>query len=472
MTPLNYRLPLIDTGGTVFPGLIELHNHLPYNYLPLWDVPKKFTDRNTWRLNEPKYNPAVAWPARILSSNPDLDYPRAIARFSECRSLLGGVTTGEGITVSSAAGAVNYYQGLVRNVEAPDDATWPTGLGHTLDFTQPEIAGTLWPALQIRRPFFYHLSEGTDAVSQQRYMDLDMNGTWAVNANLVAIHCTALQATDFTRMAAAAGIVWSPLSNYLLYGKTTEIAAAKQAGVRIALGADWSPSGSKNLLGELKIAKIVSDNAGGLFSSEDLVRMATITPAKMTQWDPYIGSIEAGKKADLLVVSGGSADGYGRLLEVNESDVVFVFINGRARLAREELAIFDPSAQEVVTIGGTEFVLDLHEDTSTPLDGMRLSTAVAKLTYGLEHIPELGKTLPKALEHTLKFAPAATWGIELDYDDASLHHGLKLAIADPIDPTQLYPMELAPITEVDDPNFRSSLRANGNIPDFLRTALG
>ena len=25
----------VDTGGTLFPGLIELHNHLSYNALPL-----------------------------------------------------------------------------------------------------------------------------------------------------------------------------------------------------------------------------------------------------------------------------------------------------------------------------------------------------------------------------------------------------------------------------------------------------
>ena len=29
----------LETGGTVFPGLIELHNHLAYNALPLWQVP-------------------------------------------------------------------------------------------------------------------------------------------------------------------------------------------------------------------------------------------------------------------------------------------------------------------------------------------------------------------------------------------------------------------------------------------------
>ena len=38
----------LETGGTVFPGLIELHNHLAYNALPLWNVPQKYTNRDQW----------------------------------------------------------------------------------------------------------------------------------------------------------------------------------------------------------------------------------------------------------------------------------------------------------------------------------------------------------------------------------------------------------------------------------------
>jgi hypothetical protein len=40
---------VVDTGGTLFPGLIELHNHLSYNALPLWaPVPKRFMHRGQW----------------------------------------------------------------------------------------------------------------------------------------------------------------------------------------------------------------------------------------------------------------------------------------------------------------------------------------------------------------------------------------------------------------------------------------
>ena len=38
--------PIVNTEGTLFPGLIELHNHLAYNALRLWQIPKKYTNRD------------------------------------------------------------------------------------------------------------------------------------------------------------------------------------------------------------------------------------------------------------------------------------------------------------------------------------------------------------------------------------------------------------------------------------------
>lgn len=42
-------IAIVETGGTLFPGLIELHNHLSYNALPLWaPVPKRFVHWGQW----------------------------------------------------------------------------------------------------------------------------------------------------------------------------------------------------------------------------------------------------------------------------------------------------------------------------------------------------------------------------------------------------------------------------------------
>src|SRR5262245_56789935 len=79
------NVEVVPTRGTIFPGLIELHNHLSYNGLRLWDVPKKYTNRDTWA-GIPEY------------------------RYVECKCLLGGVTTSQGIQLFSNAGARRYYR--------------------------------------------------------------------------------------------------------------------------------------------------------------------------------------------------------------------------------------------------------------------------------------------------------------------------------------------------------------------------
>ncbi|MGB9562111.1 MAG: amidohydrolase family protein, partial [bacterium] len=42
------RTIIIPTNGIIFPGLINAHDHIHYNFLPLWDIPKKYTNRYQW----------------------------------------------------------------------------------------------------------------------------------------------------------------------------------------------------------------------------------------------------------------------------------------------------------------------------------------------------------------------------------------------------------------------------------------
>ncbi|MEP6933985.1 MAG: amidohydrolase, partial [Nitrospirota bacterium] len=60
------HVPLVDTGGTLFPGLIELHNHLSYNALPLWNpVPKLFQHRGQWP-GHPDYRKLISGPMTVV----------------------------------------------------------------------------------------------------------------------------------------------------------------------------------------------------------------------------------------------------------------------------------------------------------------------------------------------------------------------------------------------------------------------
>jgi imidazolonepropionase-like amidohydrolase len=75
----------------------------------------------------------------------------------------------------------------------------------------------------------------------------------------------------------------------------------------IGIGSDWSPSGSKNLLGELKVAWLVAQQIGGI-AKPDIVAMATRTAAKILGWGAVLGTLEPGKLGDLIVVEGTSQD--------------------------------------------------------------------------------------------------------------------------------------------------------------------
>jgi 5-methylthioadenosine/S-adenosylhomocysteine deaminase len=67
-----------------------------------------------------------------------------------------------------------------------------------------------------------HLSEGLDVEARDAFLALKHGNQWAISKALAGIHCAALQPQDFAVLKAKDGsVVWSPLSNLLLYGGTT-----------------------------------------------------------------------------------------------------------------------------------------------------------------------------------------------------------------------------------------------------------
>ena len=184
-----------------------------------------------------------------------------------------------------------------------------------------------------------HLSEGTDEAAREHFLALrSPSGKWAITDSLAGIHCVALEAKDFDVLADdGASMVWSPLSNLLLYGETADVSSAKEAGVKMALGPDWSPSGSKNLLGELKVARLVDGLNGGGLTDFDILALATRNAAEILRWDKQLGTVEAGKRADVFVVAGDGGDGHAHLFTRGERDVELVVVNGVPRYGASKI---------------------------------------------------------------------------------------------------------------------------------------
>ena len=100
--------------------------------------------------------------------------------------------------------------------------------------------------------------------------------------------------------------------------------------MRICLGADWSPSGSKSLLGELKVADlhIHSSKLTKQFPPQAICAMATCNPADALGWDQQLGRLRTGLRGDFLVLPDSGKDPYTTLIHATESDIQLVAING------------------------------------------------------------------------------------------------------------------------------------------------
>ena len=102
-------------------------------------------------------------------------------------------------------------------------------------------------------------------------------------------------------------VVHCPESNMKLASGQCPTVELLDAGVNVAIGTDGAASNNDlDLFAEVKTAALLAKNATADASSLDAhaaLRMATISGAKALGWDSEIGSIEAGKSADLIAVN-------------------------------------------------------------------------------------------------------------------------------------------------------------------------
>jgi 5-methylthioadenosine/S-adenosylhomocysteine deaminase len=498
--------PVTQTGGTLFPGFIELHNHLAYNALPLWSpVPRLYRDRGQWPAH-PDYRKLISGPMTVIGEHRDASGRPALlaplVRYVECKCLLGGVTTSQGIMLNSNAGMQRYFRGILRNVERTDAADLSDADARIADIDAKDARKFLARLGKEHSCFLLHLSEGvtragqTDSAARRHFLALEVApDEWAINATFAGIHSAGLLPQDFAVLHRHGGsMVWSPLSNLLLYGATARVEAAREAQVPIGLGSDWSPSGSKNLLGELKVAWLYSHHVlHDLFSARDIVAMVTRDAAAILKWQAALGTLEPGKHADLCVMAGVDGDPYDALIHARETQIRLVMIEGVARYGEPALMQALHADGETVRVGGQARSLFLKDSEGDPdVEAVSLSAATSALAQALHALPELARALeapkaPHAARLVLDRPRRPTWSLALDeIRDDGVDMRPRLPYAGPGDFTGprvaarasstplsalLTSIELDPLTVADDPGFLRSIAAEPNLPAAIRDGL-
>ncbi len=123
------------------------------------------------------------------------------------------------------------------------------------------------------------------------------------------------------------GLIWSPVSNLLLYSDTPDFFRfMDDPDLLIALGSDWSPSGSKYVWGEAWFAYDLISILGQETDTtrENLLKACTVIPAKILGED-RLGNIREGAFADLFILRGNED------LDGDPAAALNVFITGDDR---------------------------------------------------------------------------------------------------------------------------------------------
>ena len=168
--------------------------------------------------------------------------------------------------------------------------------------------------------------------------------------DVVAAHCIFVDEADRKTLAQRqVGCVHNPSSNMMIASGVSPVPELRAAGVAVGLGTD-GPAGSNNdldLMEEIdlaaKLAKITKMDPLAI-NAKAVVEMATIDGARALHLEQEIGSLEKGKKADLILISLDEPnavpmyDVYAALAyALKASDVETVIIGGRVVMQHRKL---------------------------------------------------------------------------------------------------------------------------------------
>ena len=367
-------------GKLVLPGLINGHTHVPMTLL------RGLKDDVTLE----EWLTKAIFPAEAKNVNEE--FVRWGTRLAAAEQIRGGVTTFVDMYYfedaiaeeTKAAGMRGVLGETFLDFPAPDNKSNAAMLDYTEKFLKrwqgdPLIHAAVAPhsmylcsqktlqdsvalARKYNAPILIHVAETKKELIDSR----EKNGTTPVQyldrlgilgPDVVAAHCIWVDEADRKILAQRqVGCVHNPSSNMMLASGVAPVIEERAAGIAVGLGTD-GPAGSNNdlnLMEEMdlaaKLQKVTKMDPRAL-GAKAVVEMATIEGARALHMEKEIGSLETGKKADIIVIGLDAPNAvpmynaYSQLAyALKGSDVETVIIGGRTVMRDRKLLTLDEPA--------------------------------------------------------------------------------------------------------------------------------
>ncbi len=366
------------TGKAVLPGLINTHTHVPMTLL------RGIGDD----LELMEWLEKVIFPAE--AANVDEEFVRWGTRLACLEMIAGGTTTfvdmyyfEDAVADEAARCGMRAIVGeTLIDFPAPDNPTWDEAVAYTERFLEtwkghPLITPAVAPhapytvsaehlrlahelAARHDVPFLIHLAESPSEVERIQELAATTPVTYADGLGLLdertlAAHMVLPTSDEIATLAArGVGVAHCPQSNMKVVAGVAPVPQMLAAGVAVGLGTDGAASNNDLDLWEeidtaAKLHKVTLRDPTVVAAGEAL-KLATIGGARATHMEADIGSLEAGKRADLIVVGLDNPrqqplyDLESVLVYATKaSDVETVVINGRIVYEDKRYLTLDPA---------------------------------------------------------------------------------------------------------------------------------
>jgi hypothetical protein len=352
---------VVRTNGLILPGLIDAHNHVLFDIFDEthWSPVKAYANHNQWT-NEARYKALVDAKQYLNGEGSPVSLGCEMDKYGELKALVSGTTSVQGSANPSDKAC---FSSLARTIDQSGNGLGIDRMQTSTLFPSAASASSVCANFDAGKTSAYvvHIGEGIDATSRDELAHLGTISSTPqclYSPHTTIVHGTALGDAEMATMAThGMSLVWSPRSNVFLYGggtdltKTTDIPLALSKGINVALAPDWSIGGSQNMLDELRFADRVDNTEwGDQLSPRQLFAMATINAARALGIADVLGSIEVGKKADLMVIPGDLSTPYDALLQATPADVRLVMVGGVALYGDPAVAPLGPPSPGCETL--------------------------------------------------------------------------------------------------------------------------